>query len=120
MKITNGLGEIFEVSKGAYEDIYSKQGFKPYDKGNYGKKVKVSNQGQNDASNDASDDDKFLESIQEKPIAQWNKTEVKKFAALKGIDITGTKNANEAKAIIKEFLETQEEEEVVGNEESEE
>lgn len=119
MKITNGLGEIFEVSRGAYEDIYSKQGFKPFSKGNPNVKVKASNMEQNGAQDDNSDD-KFIESIQEKPISQWNKNEVKKFAALKGIDITGTKNANEAKAIIKDFLESKEEEEVVGDEESEE
>jgi hypothetical protein len=37
-------------------------------------------------------------------VSQWNKEEVKRFAALKEIDISGTKNANEAKEIIKQFL----------------
>ena len=45
-----------------------------------------------------------MDEVQEKPISQWNKEEVKRFAALKNIDISGTKNAGEAKNIIKEFL----------------
>ena len=51
-----------------------------------------------------------MEEILEKPISQWNKDEVKRFAGIKEIDITGTKNANEAKEIIKSFLEAQEQE----------
>ncbi len=44
----------------------------------------------------------------EKPIGQWSNNEVKGFAEAKGIDITGTKNAKEAKARIKKFLESAE------------
>ena len=51
-----------------------------------------------------SEDDIFVEEILEKPISQWNKEEVKRFAAIKEIDISGTKNANEAKEIIKSFI----------------
>lgn len=116
MKITNGIS-VFEVSKGAYEEIYSKQGFKPFDDENTNRKEKAQNKGKNESPDGASDDEKFLETIQEKPLSQWNKTEVKKFAALNGIDISGTKNANEAKAIIKEFME---ESEVEDTEDSEE
>ena len=36
----------------------------------------------------------------EKPISEWVASEVKRFAKIKGIDISGTKNANEAKDII--------------------
>lgn len=116
MKITNGIS-VFEVSKGAYEEIYSKQGFKPFDDENTNGKEKVKNKGKNESPDGASDDEKFLETIQEKPLSQWNKTEVKKFAALNGIDISGTKNANEAKAIIKEFMEESEVEDTKNSEE---
>ena len=51
-----------------------------------------------------SEDDIFVEEILEKPISQWNKEEVKRFAAIKEIDISGTKNANEAKEIMKSFI----------------
>jgi hypothetical protein len=56
-----------------------------------------------DVADDTEDGDDF-EELLEKPISQWNKTEVKDFAAAKGIDIHGTKNANEAKEIIKKYL----------------
>jgi hypothetical protein len=57
-----------------------------------------------DVADDTEDGDDF-EELLEKPISQWNKMEVKDFAAAKGIDIHGTKNANEAKEIIKKYLE---------------
>ena len=50
------------------------------------------------------EDEKFCENLLEKPIGSWNKIEVKKFAEIKGIDISGTKNPAEAKNVIKEFL----------------
>ena len=50
------------------------------------------------------EDELFIEGIIEKPLSQWNKGEIKRFAELNDIDITGTKNAGEAKDLIKEFL----------------
>lgn len=93
VKITNGI-EIFEVTRGAYDGIYSLQGYeivdeskKPYEEPTTEEEVK----------------DEFAELLL-KPISQWSKEEVKDFAAAKNIDISGTKNANEAKEIIKSFL----------------
>ena len=57
-----------------------------------------------DAADDDTEDGDDFEELLEKPISQWNKTEVKDFAAANGIDIHGTKNANEAKEIIKKYL----------------
>jgi hypothetical protein len=97
VKITNGK-DIFEVTRGAFDGIYSRQGYTIIDEN-----------GVTDANTpdvpEKTDDEKFLDEIVEKPISQWNKDEVKRFAALKEIDITGTKNANEAKEIIKGFIE---------------
>lgn len=101
VKITNGTN-VFEVTRGAFDGIYSRQGYRIISD----KAVEEVN-----ANNDVPDkteDEIFIEEILEKPISQWNKDEVKRFAALREIDITGTKNANEAKAIIKDFLEAQE------------
>ena len=98
VKITNGIN-VFEVTKGAFDGIYSRQGYR-----------KVEEQPAEDITpeeNKAPEKDEteaFCEEILEKPIGQWNKDEVKKFAEIKGIDITGTKNANEAKERIKAFL----------------
>ena len=45
-----------------------------------------------------------MELLLEKPLSKWTAKETKEFAEYKEIDLTNTKNANEAKEIIKEFL----------------
>lgn len=97
VKITNGVN-VFEVTRGAFDGIYSRQGYKlVYEKA----EAKAP---EAPAAPEKSEDDIFVEEILEKPISQWNKEEVKRFAAIKEIDISGTKNANEAKEIIKSFI----------------
>lgn len=98
VKITNGIN-VFEVTRGAFDGIYSRQGFTIMDE------KKIASKVEDTEIPEKTDDEKFLDEIVEKPISQWNKEEVKRFAALKEIDITGTKNAGEAKAIIKDFIE---------------
>lgn len=98
VKITNGVN-VFEVTRGAFDGIYSRQGYHILDEKNA-----ASNAEATDVP-EKTEDEKFLDEIIEKPISQWNKEEVKRFAALKEIDITGTKNANEAKEIIKGVIE---------------
>ena len=97
VKITNGVN-VFEVTRGAFDGIYSRQGYKLVDEKAEAKALEVP------AAPEKSEDDIFVEEILEKPISQWNKEEVKRFAAIKEIDISGTKNANEAKEIIKSFI----------------
>lgn len=102
VKITNGVN-VFEVTRGAFDGIYSRQGYTILNE----KQVP----GQQEIKEPVkTDDEKFVDEIIEKPISQWNKDEVKRFAAIKGIDIAGTKNANEAKEIIKSFIATDSEE----------
>lgn len=100
VKITNGVN-IFEVTRGAFDGIYSHQGYTVL--GSEKTEAHIDNTG-----SEKTDDEKFLDEIIEKPISQWNKNEVKRFAELKEIDISGTKNVNEAKEIIKEFLDVEE------------
>lgn len=95
VKITNGVN-VFEVTRGAFDGIYSRQGYTIVDEKKEVNEVKVP---------EKTEDEKFVDEIVEKPISQWNKEEVKRFAALKEIDIAGTKNVNEAKEIIKSFIE---------------
>lgn len=95
VKITNGVN-VFEVTRGAFDGIYSRQGYRLVDEKAEAKAP--------EAPAKKSEDDIFVEEILEKPISQWNKDEVKHFAAIKEIDISGTKNANEAKEIIKSFI----------------
>lgn len=100
LKITNGVN-VFEVTRGAFDGIYSRQGYRVMEE----HKPAVNEQPK---APEKSEDELFVESIIEKPISQWNKEEVKRFAAIKGIELTGTKNAGEAKEIIKTFLEESE------------
>ncbi len=97
VKITNGAN-VFEVTRGAFDGIYSRQGYHLVDED---KKADASAK---PTTPGKSEDEIFVEEILEKPISQWNKEEVKRFAAIKEIDISGTKNANEAKEIIKSFI----------------
>ena len=97
VKITNGIN-VFEVTKGAFDGIYSRQDYHLIDETKETQKDKVP---------EKTEDELFIEGVLEKPISQWNKDEVKMFAELKEIDITGTKNAGEAKERIKEFLDAQ-------------
>lgn len=98
VKITNGVN-IFEVTRGAFDGIYSRQGYTIVNENNAVSHVVVK------AKPEKTEDEEFVDEIIEKPISQWSKDEVKRFAALKEIDIAGTKNVNEAKAIIKDFIE---------------
>ncbi len=116
IKITNGLRTI-EVSTGAYKDIYYKQGFRSVVEVATEKPVAAESavieteevelpEGTELVDEDEiPEDQKYCIELEEKPIAQWNKDETKKYAEIRGIDLTGTKNANDAKDRIKEFLE---------------
>lgn len=98
--IKNG-NNIHVVTEGAYKEIFSRLGYEIISD-----KEEVSIETPIDVDDNAmsEEDIEFILGVEEKPISQWSKTEVKKYAELKRIDITGTKNVNEAKAIIKEFL----------------
>lgn len=99
VKITNGI-DTFEVSRGAYEGIFSKQGYSLVD-------VPEVNKAAEEAEDpvevdDKSEDEMFCDSLVEKPIAQWTKNEAKRFAEIKGIDTSDGPTAT--KELIKEFL----------------
>ena len=115
VKISNG--EVTQVvSRGAFETQYKRLGFqiigdnkateaKKEVKKAVEEKKSEAHVTDDDFDADVADDtEDDFEELLEKPISQWNKTEVKDFAAAKGIDIHGTKNANEAKEIIKKYL----------------
>ena len=98
--IKNG-DNIHVVTEGAYKEIFSRLGYEIIS----GKEeVSIETPIDMDDNTMSEEEMNFILGVEEKPISQWSKTEVKKYAELKRIDITGTKNVNEAKAIIKEFL----------------
>lgn len=98
--IKNG-NNIHVVTEGAYKEIFSRLGYEIISG-----KEEVSIETPIDVDDNTMSEEEmdFILGVEEKPISQWSKAEVKKYAELKRIDITGTKNVNEAKAIIKEFL----------------
>ena len=102
VKITNGKN-VFEVTSGAYEKIYKHQGYQVIDKPNRAKQDFVPEEL---AGETKTADEMFVEELQEKPISQWNKDEVKRYAAIMDIDIKGTKSVNDAKDIIKAAMAT--------------
>lgn len=42
--------------------------------------------------------------LEEKPLTLWTKDELKEYAREKGIDLTGTKSANDARDLIREYM----------------
>lgn len=93
VKITNGIG-VYEVTRGAYDGIYSHQGFQIV-----GEEDKPFME--EDVKDSRTAEEIFVEEIGKKPISQWSKDEVKHYAAAKGIDLSGTKSVSEAKDVIK-------------------
>lgn len=94
--ITN-LVNTYSVTKGAYEDIFKTQGFRPVEKEKEDKKETVE-------ETKKTNEEAYIEELMEKPISQWNKEEVKTYASLKNVDISNTKNIGEARNIIKQSI----------------
>ena len=80
------------MSNGAFEGIYSKQGYSKV--AETVPNVPVAEPGVVEKT----EDELFVENIVEKPISQWNKDEVKRFAELKKLT-SGTRNAGEGEGI---------------------
>ena len=98
VKIIKGA-DVFEVTKGAFDGIYSRQGYTVVNETVEAVEQEVV------VEHVKTEAELFAENLLEKPLSQWNREEIRKFAELKGIDITGTKNAGEARERIKLFLE---------------
>jgi len=95
--------ETFVVSRGAFKSIYERQGWCVVKEDNT-EKSKVEVEPDSDGEDAYTENENVLESIMEKPISQWTRSEVKHVAEFRNIDISQTKNIAEAKEIIKGFL----------------
>lgn len=119
VKITNFIN-TFEVTQGAYDDIFKKQGFELVEEAPR-KKKKATKKHVKEAVEEVEEDEweeaeeatekdykseeeKYVEKLMEKPISQWNKEEVKAYASIKGLDISKTQNIGEARNIIKQSI----------------
>lgn len=100
--ITNGIVTT-SVTRGAYEMLFRDAGYSIV--GSEEKREEMNSNDEQINITVANDDEVFVSDLMEKPISEWNKNEVKKFASIKGVDIGGTKSVNEAKELIKAFLE---------------
>ena len=108
IKITNG-SEVYQVTNGAYETVYKPMGFVPIDEAVVEDNIAAydepeqaaSDEEWTDAESEVDEDTAWCEELKKKPIGQWNKAEVKRYAEIRSIDITGTKSINEAKDRIK-------------------
>lgn len=102
VKMSNLLGKTIEVPSGAVQS-YQGLGF-VVDEAVTAKVAEEEKVEDNTSTSDLSDDEQFVQDIEKKPLAQWNKDEVKRYASICGVDISGTKNAQEAKERIKAFI----------------
>ena len=103
IKITNGK-EQFEISKGAFPQ-FATQGYHIISDGGKPVKNEKVEPPKNEENNaDSGDISQKILDLEEKPIGQWSKDEVKTYAEYRGIDLKGTKNVNEAKELIKQYL----------------
>lgn len=99
--ITNGINE-FEVSRGAYESIFRKQGYSIVVDT---ETEVVENNKDVAAAEPAKQVDKDAEALMEKPISQWTKNEVKSFVDKKRIDVSGITSFNEVKDRVRKYIE---------------
>ena len=102
VKCTNGL-TVIEVTEGAFNSIFKDQGFRPVETKKKKASVKAEVVNEDAVVDELVENDEFA-TLLEKPIGQWSNEEVKTFAEAKEINISGTKNAKEAKARIRKFL----------------
>lgn len=104
VKITNGVN-IFEVTDGAYKNNFKKLGYKIVnEKGSKAKVEKQEVEVDNAVEEKEAEETIKMSELVEKPLSNWTKDEVKKFAKANEIDITGTKGVDEAKERINDFL----------------
>lgn len=121
VKITNFVN-TFEVTQGAYDDIFKKQGFELVEETPRKKKKAINKpvkeavedyNGEEDEWEEAeeatgkdyiAEEEAYIDELLKKPISQWNKEEVKTYASIKGLDISETKNIGEARNIIKQSI----------------
>lgn len=118
IKITNGISTL-EVTKGAYNTIYKPMGFQSLEELNNAE-IEITEDEVLDEENlsDAVNEDEEvketgkndlvknsrIEELKAKPISGWSKQEVKEYAKLANVDLTGTKSVDEAKAVIAKTL----------------
>lgn len=101
--MSNLLGKTIEVPRGAVK-AYQGLGFTVDETVAIEVAKEVHNEDNGDEGTHLTEDEQFVQELEKKPLSQWNKEEVKQYAAICGVDISGTKNVQEAKERIKAFM----------------
>lgn len=96
VKVTNGV-DTFEVTMGAYKDIFASQGYKLITEAEV---VPQMSSGEPSKT----EEELFLEEIVEKPVSEWTKDELKKFADLNEISLDGIHSVNDVREVIKNYI----------------
>lgn len=98
VKITNGIN-VFEVPSGAAK-AYEASGYHIISGHDNVDKVIIEDEVVEDVADDTNDDDRFAEEIMEKPVSQWNGEEIRRYASIKGIDLTGVRTTKQARSAV--------------------
>lgn len=91
--ITDGV-RVYSVANSVYESMFKRMGFH----------IIEQEKMYSESHHEKTEDEIFVEEITEKPLNEWTKEEVKKYASIKDIDLSGTRNVAEAKNLIKESM----------------
>lgn len=108
--ITNGQ-ETYNVTRGAYESIYKAMGFHIVgdpvieSAGVTLEQDEVAPATDAEASDEAtepelSEDEKWAQEVRKKPISQWSKQELKRYADVMDIDLTGVESVRAVRSRI--------------------
>lgn len=111
VKITNGIN-TYEVPRGAAR-VYEACGYHIVDDGAVEDAVLMTAEAEayDDGVSDEEvedADEKFVEEVMEKPVSQWTNEEIKRFAAIKGVNLAGVKNTKQARGAVIAFLKEEE------------
>ena len=98
VKITNGIN-VFEVPSGAAK-AYEASGYHIVSGHDNVDKVIIEDEVAEDVEDATNDDDRFVEEIMEKPVSQWNGEEIRRYASIKGIDLTGVRTTKQARSAV--------------------
>jgi hypothetical protein len=72
---------IITVTRGAYENVYSKQGYVPFEES----ERDMSEQEKN--TSELSEDEQFVLEMETKPLSLWSNKELKRYAEMIGMDV---------------------------------
>lgn len=102
IQVTNGKVTT-TVTKGAFDSIFSKLGYKRVNE-NEPAATHVAGSSVVEQVDEAPEADAFADLVT-KPVSQWSKHELQEFVNAKGIDTSNAKTVAEVKAIVKEYIE---------------